>query len=67
VGTTRHSCYLRIDPFDAVAQCVWMLSVPYYALPLAALQLNGVLDLFPTRQRRVDRVWTAHGVADQEV
>lgn len=52
VATTRYACVKRVDPYDAVAQCAWMLSVPYYVLPLAVLQLNTILDLFPTRQRR---------------
>jgi hypothetical protein len=44
-----------------------MLSVPYYVLALSALQLNSVLDLYPIRRRRVDKVWTVLGVAEQQV
>ena len=65
VATTRYACTQRVDTYDAVAQCAWMLCVPYYALPLAVVQLNTILDLCPTsRRRRKDGVWTANGVSE---
>ena len=65
IATTRYACVQRIDPYDAVAQCAWMLGVPYYALPLSVLQLNTILDLYPTpRRRRADSVWMPHGVSE---
>jgi len=62
VGTTRHAILHHVDPYDCVAQSMWMLCVPVYGLLLSVLQFNDILAIYPGR-RRASAVWTVHGIA----
>lgn len=67
VGTTRQACVNRSDSWDAVAQSMWLLSVPSYALYLVIFQLNDALSIYPPRRKLSSCVWTTHGIAHEEV
>ena len=67
VATTRHSCLHRADTWDAVAQSVWLLCVPSYALGLVVFQLNDALSIYPPRRRPSSCIWTTSGVSHEEV
>ena len=67
IGTTRYAIVHDIDPFDAIAQSMWLLCTPSYALCLVLLQLNDMLALYPLPRRRARTVWTMHGVSSEEV
>lgn len=67
VATTRHACLHRADSWDAVAQSVWLLCVPPYALGLVVFQLNDALSIYPPRRRPSSCIWTTSGVSHEEV
>ena len=67
IFTTRHATVHDVDPFDAVAQSMWILCAPSYALCLVVLQLNDMLAVYPMHRRRSRVVWTAHGISQEEV
>lgn len=69
---TRYAVCGTTDTWDAIAQCVWILCCPAVALVLLVLQVNdtismGPCDPLPSRRRAKPVIWTAHGVAPQEV
>ena len=60
VATTRHAVLNQADPWDAVAQSIWLLCVPSYSMVLVAAQLNDALGLYPVRKLKpTSSVWTA--------
>ena len=67
IFTTRHATVHDVDPFDAVAQSMWILCAPSYALLLVVLQINDMLAVYPMRRRRSRPVWTVQGVSQELV
>jgi hypothetical protein len=67
-GATRHAVFHSMDSWDAVAQSMWLLCSPPYALCLVVIQLNDQLSIYPPRRRtRQSEIWTAHGTAQETV
>lgn len=67
-GTTRHAVFHKMDSWDAVAQSMWLLCCPPYALLLVVPQLNDQLAIYPPQRRTRQRdIWTAHGIAAEPV
>ena len=69
ICATRHIVLHKHDPWDAVAQCIWLLSVPYYALCLFIFQLNDMVAIASTQPylKRRSSIWTSKGIAEDIV
>lgn len=60
VATTRHAVLNNADPWDAVAQSIWLLCVPAFVLVIVVVQLNDVLGMYGVSRTKyvTSSVWT---------
>ena len=69
---TRYGVYNSMDPWDTIAQSIWILCSPPLVLILTLPQANDAISTHPihgsyTRVKSASYIWTAHGVAREEV
>ena len=68
IAASRYNTKHQIDPWDTIAQCIWLLVCTPYTLVLAIPQANDMISspIIGRRSRSVDLVWTANGPEPRE-
>ena len=66
---TRYGVFNGMDTWDTIAQCAWILCSTPVCLLLLMPQANDAITSYPMgpSKRQSGYIWTAHGVAREEV